>query len=116
MLVCPIPARPGRPRRLEHFLDRLRDSLSGIAGVEVDNEILRFSPGAHANKGLGKADRFGNIQAHLAVASPDSVAGATIIVVDDVATTGSTLYYADRYLRAAGATDVHCVALTQTIS
>ena len=116
VIVCPIPARPERPRRMEHFLDRLRDRLLGTDGVAVDNEILRFSPDTQANKSLGKADRFRNIEAHLAVASPDAVVGATVIVVDDVATTGATLYYADRYLRAAGATDVHCVALTKAIS
>ena len=39
-----------------------------------------------------------------------------MIVLDDVATTGATFYYADQYLRQAGAGEVTPLALSLNIS
>jgi len=45
-----------------------------------------------------------------------NVADQAILVLDDVVTSGATFFYADKYLRDAGAKSVHCLALAQTIS
>ena len=38
------------------------------------------------------------------------------IVIDDIVTSGATLYYCNRYLVNAGARSVLCLALAKTVS
>jgi predicted amidophosphoribosyltransferase len=57
-----------------------------------------------------------NVRDNLLVSPERSLHGTDVVVIDDVVTSGATFYYADRYLREAGASRVHCIALAQTIS
>lgn len=117
LIVCPIPARGGRLLRLERLMNRVAERMANQKGVIFDNGLLRFKEGVQSNKELNdKNQRFKNIRNHLEVAKPFDVIEKNIIVIDDVTTTGATLYYADHYLMAAGAKQVQCIALTQSIS
>ena len=115
-VVCPIPAKPGRPFRLEHLVSDIAAATGSHDKLVFDNDILYFRDGVVSNKNLGHQDRFENIQNTLAVANPSAVDGKVIIVIDDIVTTGATLFYADQYLRAAGARNVVCLALAHTVS
>jgi competence protein ComFC len=48
------------------------------------------------------------------VVKPEAVKGKTIVLVDDVATTGSTLNECARALKRAGADRVLCLVLART--
>lgn len=60
---------------------------------------------------LSREERLSNITGCFIVPSPQSVQGQSIIVVDDVTTTGSTLHEAMQTLRKAGARNVIGVAV-----
>lgn len=75
--------------------------------------ILRVRRTPADQRGLDRDARHRNVEGAL-VARP--VAGADVLVVDDVVTTGATLAEAVRALRAAGAGTVGVVALAYTPS
>lgn len=101
--------------RLKEFIERVSLRIN-IERVVFDPEIIKFKPGVLSNKTLSQADRFINVENHMQICDAIDLDGKAVIVLDDVVTSGATLYYADRYLKAAGAYKVVCVALTQTIS
>lgn len=116
IIVCPVPARPERPHRIERLVDRIAKAVGRKHGVRFSNDVLRFREGVVSNKTLKSEDRFRNIRDHLYVADTSAVYQQHVIVVDDVTTTGATFYYADRYLRRADASGVHCFSLAHAIS
>lgn len=116
LVVCPVPARPGRHGRIERLVERISGQLGIHVNITFENAILFFKDGVRSNKELDRDHRFMNVRDHLAVTENAAIAGNDILVIDDVVTSGATFYYADRYLRAAGAFNVHCLALAQTVS
>jgi len=58
-----------------------------------------------------KAARLANIRGSFGVHTPERVRGKSVILVDDVTTTGATLAEARAALLAAGAKEVRCFAL-----
>lgn len=115
-VVCPIPAKPGRPYRLEYLVSDIAAATGSHDRLVFDNDILYFRDGAVSNKNLGQQDRFENIQNTLVVADLFAVQEKVVIVIDDIVTSGATLFYADQYLRDADAHSVVCLALAHTIS
>lgn len=55
---------------------------------------------------LQKDERCSNVLDCFSVCDPSAVCGKNIIVIDDVATTGATIFEAARALRAAGAKSI----------
>jgi hypothetical protein len=115
MIICPIPARPNTNNRLEHLVDMIAKSLPQERNIVFDNKLLGFKAGVHSNKELNRLDRITNIRDHLTVNDSELVKGSVVLILDDVCTTGATLYFGNRYLRQAGAFDVHCASLTSSI-
>lgn len=73
--------------------------------------LLRLRGSPADQRGLGGRERRENVHG---VFEARSALSGTVVVVDDVVTTGATLTEAARALRAAGATDVRAVALAHT--
>jgi predicted amidophosphoribosyltransferase len=85
--------------------------LARRAGVRPQ-PLLR---GAHARRDqaeLGREERFDNMAGTM-VATP-AARGASVILLDDVATSGATLFEAARALREGGATVLAAVTLAHT--
>ena len=118
LIVTIIPARPGRSSRLEHLLIRLEQSYNHNSGEDIafDPRLLRYKEGVKANKELNGEARFKNIRDHLEVVTQPIPSGQFVMVLDDVTTSGATFFYAEKYIKDAGAEKVHCVALAQTVS
>lgn len=72
----------------------------------VDGGILSRQRHTKPQYALSVAERSDNIKGAFAVPRPDKVAGKTVILVDDIVTTGSTVLEAAKTLKKAGAKKV----------
>ncbi|WP_207454735.1 ComF family protein [Herbiconiux sp. SYSU D00978] len=86
--------------------------LASRAGLPVLPRALKPVRAAGEQKRLGLEERRTNRQGSLVAARP--LSGIRVLVVDDVATTGSTLAEAARALRAAGADVVGAAVVAHT--
>lgn len=124
IVVSVIPHRPGRMPRLEKFLNQLDTScrlnpLKGGVKLSFVPDLLAYKEGVRSNSNdkLNAIDRFENIRDHLVVQRTDiTKKKPSVLVIDDVSTTGSSLIYAKKYLAAAGARNVTCLSIAMNIS
>jgi predicted amidophosphoribosyltransferase len=64
---------------------------------------------------LTEEERIENVKGTFAVRRPELVRGRTILVVDDIMTTGATLGECAKTLKAAGASRVWSVTLARSV-
>ncbi|MER2135557.1 MAG: phosphoribosyltransferase family protein [Arthrobacter sp.] len=117
LAVVPVPGSfRSRTRRgydpLQLILAKVghRGLLPADTGIA---RILSYRPGAEAaglvaagrgtQKGLGAGARRRNVHGSMTAGGPGTLRGTSVLVADDVLTTGATLAEAVRALRAAGA-------------
>jgi len=105
--VVPIPLSPGRLR------ERGYNQVTLIAAPLADKLDIPFLPTAlrrvretRTQVGLNAQERQQNVQ-RIFSARPNQVHGKSILLMDDVITTGSTITDAARALREAGARTVY---------
>jgi ComF family protein len=110
--LVPVPLHPAR-RRKRGFNQAgiLAEALARRTGLAVADRLTR-SGAAGTQVGRARPARLaappGSIQAHAPIP-------ARAVLVDDVATTGSTLAACARALRAEGALEVRAVAFARTL-
>lgn len=112
--LVPVPLHPSRRRERGFNQSRLlaRD-LAALRGLGVIAGALVKTRNAPAQAGLRAADREWNARGAYAVRRPDRVAGRTLILIDDVTTTGATVRECARVLMESGAKDVRAITLAQ---
>jgi ComF family protein len=81
-------------------------------GQRLSN-LLRRRRYTKAQAGLTEAQRRDNLRGAFHVKNPDRVDGRSVLLVDDVFTTGATLRAATAVLKAAGATHVSALTLAR---
>lgn len=114
-LVVPVP------------LHRLREKQRGfnqaaiIAGAISrefnltcdDHSLVRPKATERHRAGLDATDRARSVEGAFSVSSPRQIAGAAVLLVDDVYTTGSTICAAARALTEAGARQVKVLTIAR---
>ena len=115
-LVAAVPMHPRRRReRGYNQAELLARQVSRRCGLSYDGGLLvrtrPVNPQAGANSA---AARVANVTDSVALADGQDVAGKRVILVDDVATTGSTLQTCAEALKAAGAESVWGLTLAVT--
>lgn len=115
-LLVPIPI--GKNRRRERGFNQcevlLREVIKfdeGRSFVYAPHALKKFKETEHQAKAPNKRVRLLNLKGSF-VAEPNTVRGQTVILIDDVLTTGSTMAEGKRALREAGARRVFPIALT----
>lgn len=84
----------------------LAHALSKRVGVPViDNALVKIKE-TEAQKALSKKERFENVKGCFKVKSKDEIKGKTVLIVDDILTTGATASEITRVLLKAGTKEV----------
>lgn len=109
--VIPVPMHPARQRlRGYNHAERLAQAFAAELGLVVDCRLLRRARNTHPQVGFAREKRLANLAGAFA-AFPDRCAGKTLLLIDDVSTTGSTLHECAAALKSAGAKAVYCLTL-----
>ncbi|MDE2787322.1 MAG: ComF family protein [Chloroflexota bacterium] len=112
-LMAPVPMHASRRReRGYNQAELLARRVAGRCDVPYYGELLARTRRVDPQAGMTSAvSRAANVADSVAVSRPNDVDGAQIILVDDVATTGSTLEVCAAALKDAGAVSVWCLTL-----
>lgn len=110
--LLPVPMHPIRQRlRGYNQSERLARVVGKELGLPVIvGSLVRTRP-TRAQVGLAREARRGNLHAAFAVCADGAVDGKTLLLVDDVATTGSTASECAAVLKTAGAKAVYVLTL-----
>lgn len=113
LIFVPVPLHPLRLRdRGFNQAEIIAQRVASVAGSQCVEALARRWHGP-PQVSLDEMDRVRNIKGNIACKNPEAVKGRMVAVVDDVATTGSTLDACGRVLRAAGAADVWGLVLAK---
>ncbi|MGI3009519.1 HAD-IA family hydrolase [Vibrio parahaemolyticus] len=116
-IVTVIPAKKGKNQRLEEMLDRI--STQAVSHSDFIPDLFEFSVGAQSLKTMGGKDlRLAELQGHMSINPKhlEQVKGKTVLILDDVITTGSTFVHAFDILNTAGAGFTFGACLAKTVS
>ena len=109
-LVIPVPLYPTKRRQRGFNQSELiaRSALKGLPSsrFELHNGNVRRTRATTSQTGLTSHQRRENVRGAFIVTAPARVKERTVVIVDDVYTTGTTLNECARVLRAAGARQI----------
>ena len=114
-LMLPVPLHPKRLR--ERGFNQsllLARFLTDVFDTELDFLSLRRIRYTRPQTGLQRDERRKNVRRAFELKDPHVAKGRTVILVDDVATTGNTLNECARTLKRAGAKEIFCLVLART--
>ena len=115
-LVLPMPSTVlHRWNRGYNQCALLARPLARRIGKPCGRFALRRRGHPRRQSGLGEEERRENVRGTFSVMRPALVAGRTVLVVDDIMTTGSTLSECAAELKRAGASRVWCVTLARSL-
>jgi len=110
-LILSVPLHPARKReRGYNQAQLLAQALGNLLGKPCPENIIARARHTKTQTKLNKQQRLENVKDLFTVRKPEQVKGKTIILVDDVLTTGATIGSCAQALLAAGASKV--LALT----
>lgn len=111
-VVIPVPLHWWRRlRRGYNQAEALSAAIAQLLGTEHRPGWLRRVRSTPSQAPLAATDRRENVRRAFAVGRSARLGGKTVLLVDDVITTGSTASEASRALRQGGATAVHVAIL-----
>ncbi|MBX3023391.1 ComF family protein [bacterium] len=115
-VIVPIPLHSDRLRwRGFNQAVPLARALGRVCGQPVELLALVRTRPTPPQVGLGAGDRRRNVRGAFAVRYPERVQGRTVLLVDDVMTTGATAHECARVLQRAGARAVDVVVLARAL-
>ena len=115
LLMMPVPLHPRRLRQ-RGFNQSLLLAREVAKALNADLDFLSLKRIRYTKPQteLGSEERSRNVRRAFQVSKREVVKGRSVVLVDDVATTGSTLNECSRALKKAGCREVFCLALART--
>jgi ComF family protein len=116
-IILPVPLHPSRLRErgFNQALVIAQGCLPNWKEKIETGLLLRHRP-TTPQSGLSGKERRRNLKNVFSLAGPEKVAGARILLVDDVYTTGSTVNECSRVLRGAGAKRIEVFTLARSLT
>ncbi len=114
MIAMPVPLHPKRLR--ERGFNQsllLARRVAKDLKLELDYLSLRRIRHTSPQMTLGVRERHENVKEAFEVVARDKCKGRTILLIDDVATTGTTLNECAKALKEAGASEIFCLTLAK---
>lgn len=116
-LVVPVPLWPGK-RRTRGFnqaeeIARAFWRCSSNTSIELYGTLLVRTRETASQTGLTRRQRQANLRGAFAVLKPEKVQGRSVLLVDDVMTTGATAGECSRVLIRAGAKQVYVATVAR---
>lgn len=111
-IICPVPtaSRRIRLRGYDHA-ELLAKAVAKITGYHQAKLLERL--GQSRQVGSGRQDRLRQLNGAFLTPHREKITGATILLVDDIVTTGATIEAAGLALRQAGAKHVDALAFAK---
>jgi len=115
LLVMPVPLHPRRLRErgFNQSLLLARHVASRL-GADIDYLSLQRTRSTRPQTQLTSDERRKNVRRAFSVAEKKELKRRSVLLIDDVATTGSTLNECARALKKAGVKEVYCLVLART--
>ncbi len=114
IVLCCVPTAPSRIR--ERGFDHAQLLVNELGKLR-DWEAMRLLSRKTNRRQVGssRADRIEHMKSEFMVSNKEFVAGKTILLIDDVMTTGASLSAASKILKSAGAKRVYAAVFAQNI-
>ena len=110
----PMHKKKLKKERFDHTA-LLADELSKLSGLPCVRVLEKYKKNKTQHS-LGRSQRFDNVRGVYRVIDKSLVKGKSILLIDDIMTTGNTLGECARVLEKAGCRDVSCVVVCVTVS
>lgn len=116
-IVLPVPLHEKRlKQRGFNQSELLANQLGQKLNLPVTNEILKRVKNTKTQTNLTKQERQQNVKNAFKVFHRGIIKNKTVLLIDDVYTTGSTLNECAKVLLKAGAKEVYCLTLAHTLN
>ena len=91
----------------------IAEKLARLRGIKLEDGVLAKVKNVPPQTLLEMDEREENVSGAFRVVDEDRIRGKTIILVDDVYTTGSTVKECSSVLRKAGAKEIRAITVAQ---
>jgi ComF family protein len=117
LLLTSVPLHPARIRKRGfNQAELIAGWLAEATGIEPNHKLLNRNRDTGSQRSLKLVERQRNLSQAFQVSEPAEVKNRTLLLVDDVVTTTSTVREVSYCLMEAGAADVIVLALARTRS
>jgi len=111
-IVVHIPTATNRVRKRGYdHAEKIARALAGRLGLHHDTLLMRTTQTRQV--GAKRIERFAQMQDSFRARHPEKLQEATVLLIDDLTTTGATLEAAAKCLKSAGAKTVNAVVFAQ---
>jgi ComF family protein len=110
-MIIPVPLHP--VKKAERGYNQsyyIAKGLSLITGIPLNNKVLKRVRFTETQTALSMTERRDNIKGAFSLKRGVSLSGKTVIILDDVITSGSTVSECGRVLLKGGAQKVYAVS------
>lgn len=118
-IITIIPAKKDKSKRLESLLvDIQKKGATELASIDFITDVFYFIDDAKSVKFLKSQERSIEVDRSLQLNKDisSSIQGKSVLIIDDVITTGSTFGKAFQLLETAGAKVVNGIAIAKTVT
>ncbi len=123
-MILPVPLHPGRLRQrgfnqasllIQNWQRIARRPFCDLSHVRLEDDLLIRNKHTEPQSALGRAQRAQNIKNAFGLNGEKKIRGESILLIDDVYTTGATVNECGRLLLSSGARQVDVLTLARAV-